>query len=250
MIAEVIGGVILGPTVMGRIPNFSNTIFPTASQSYLNLVATIGLIIFLFLVGLEVDLGVIKRDWKAAVGISAAGIILPFAAGVGLAVGLYNEFVDTESVTFGHFLLFVGVALSITAFPVLCRILTETRLLDTRVGQITLSAGVGNDVVGWILLALTIALANAGSGVTAVYVLLCAVGWAIMVLWPIKKAYRYMCMRSGSFEGEMGPTPGVMLITLLLVFVSAFVTDIIGESYSMKRIPLPRAVADGCLVSP
>lgn len=115
-------------------------------------------------------------------------------------------------------------AASITAFPVLCRILTETKLLETKVGQIVLSAGVGNDVVGWILLALTIALVNADSGVSAVYILLCSVGWTIVVLWPMRIGFRWLCRRSGSFDAGQGPTPFVMLVMLTLVFISAFMT--------------------------
>ncbi|EIW65820.1 hypothetical protein TREMEDRAFT_72538 [Tremella mesenterica DSM 1558] len=226
VIAEVIGGIILGPTVFGRIPHFSNDIFPPPSLPYLNLIATIGLILFLFLVGLEVDIGVMKRNGRAAALISAAGMILPFGVGAGVAVPVYHNFVNTEKVSFGHFLLFSGVAMSITAFPVLCRILVSTKLLDTKVGVIVLAAGVGNDVVGWVLLALTLALVNAKAGVTAVYVLLCAVGWAIVLLWPIKKGFRWLVRRSGSLEH--GPTPGMMILTLLIVFASAFITDIIG----------------------
>ena len=119
--------------------------------------------------------------------------------------------------------------MSITAFPVLCRILTSCKLLDTKVGYIVLAAGVGNDVVGWVLLALTLALVNSGSGVTAVYVLLCAVGWSLILFFPIKWGFRWLARRTGSIE-QGTPTPAMMVITLLVVFVSAFVTDIIGES--------------------
>ena len=227
VIAEVIGGIILGPTVFGQIPGFTNNIFPTASIPYLNLVSMLGLILFLFLVGLEVDISVMRRNGRNSALISAAGMILPFGIGAGIAVPIYQNFVDTETVAFGHFLLFVGVAMSITAFPVLCRILTATRLLDTQVGVIVLAAGVGNDVVGWVLLALTLALTNASSGVTAVYVLLCAIGWATLLLWPIKKAFRWLARRTGSLDH--GPTPMMMVVTLLIVFSSAFVTDVIGE---------------------
>ncbi|KAK4689362.1 hypothetical protein P7C73_g734, partial [Tremellales sp. Uapishka_1] len=226
VIAEVIAGILLGPTVMGRIPNFSKTIFPTASLTYLNLVSMIGLILFLFLVGLEVDLKVMKKNGRNSAIISAAGMIIPFGLGAAVAVALYDRYVDKEKVTFGHFVLFTGVAMAITAFPVLCRILTATRLLDTRVGVIVLAAGVGNDVVGWILLALTIALVGAGTGVDAVYILLAAVGWAIVLLWPIKKGFYWLAKRTGSIDN--GPTPLMMVLTLLIVFISAFMTGIIG----------------------
>lgn len=235
VIAEIIGGIILGPTVFGRVPHFTEHIFPAASLSYLNLISTIGLVLFLFLVGVEVDIGVMKKHGKASGIISAAGMILPFGLGAAIAVPVYHNFVDTENVSFGHFLLFVGVAMAITAFPVLCRILTSTKLIDTRVGVMVLAAGVGNDVVGWVLLALTLALVNSQSGATAVYVLLCAVGWAVILLWPTRKLFVYLVKRTGSLEH--GPTPGMMVLTLLIVFVSAFVTDIIGQFwlYSLKH---------------
>ncbi|WVF65388.1 hypothetical protein IAT40_000115 [Kwoniella sp. CBS 6097] len=226
VIAEVIGGIILGPTVMGRIPGFTQHIFPQASIGYLNLVANVGLILFLFLIGLEVDVGVIKKNKVGASAISLGGMLLPFGLGAAVAVPVYHNFVDTEKVTFGHFMLFIGVAMAITAFPVLCRILTSTKLLDTEVGVIVLAAGVGNDVVGWVLLALTLALVSAASGATAVYILLAAVGWAIVLLWPIKKGFHWVVRRSGSLEH--GPTPGVMTLTFLIVFTSAFVTGVIG----------------------
>lgn len=226
VIAEVIGGILLGPTAFGRIPKFSHHIFPEPSIPYLNLVSTIGLVLFLFVVGLEVDVKVAKRNGKNSAIISLAGIALPFGLGSAVAVPVYKNYVDHEVVSFGNFLLFICVSMSITAFPVLCRILTATKLLDTKVGVIVLSAGVGNDVLGWVLLALTLALSGSGSGVTSVYILLAAVGWSILLLWPIKKGYVYLVKRSGSLEH--GPTPGIMTLTLLVVFGSAFMTGIIG----------------------
>ena len=127
----------------------------------------------------------------------------------------------------GYFLLFVAVAIGITAFPVLCRILTELRLLDTPVGVVVLSAGVGNDVVGWILLALTVALVNASSGLTALWVLLTGFGFVLFMLFPVKWAFRWLARRTGSLEGGQ-PSTFMMTITLLMVLVSAFFTDIIG----------------------
>ena len=227
VIAEVIGGIVLGPTVMGRIPDFSYRIFPPQSISYLNLIANIGLILFLFLIGLEVDVAVMKKNGRNSAIISLAGMVLPFGFGSAISVPIYNEYVDKTTTSFGHFVLFVGVAMSITAFPVLCRILTSLKLLDDKVGIIVLAAGVGNDVVGWVLLALTLALVNADAGVTAVYVLLCAVGWAVILLFPIRWGFVWLARRSGSLDH--GPTPGMMTLTLLIVFASSFVTGIIGE---------------------
>ncbi|SNX87644.1 related to KHA1 - Putative K+/H+ antiporter [Melanopsichium pennsylvanicum] len=226
VIAEVIGGILLGPTAMGRIPGFTKHIFPPPSLPYLNLVSTLGLVLFLFLVGLEVDVRVIRRCAKESSAISIAGMVLPFGMGAAVSVGIYNTFIDSENVSFGHFVLFTGVAMAITAFPVLARILTETKLLYTKVGVIVLAAGVGNDVVGWILLALTVALVNADTGLTAIYILLCAIGWILILFLLIKPAFIWLARRTGSFEN--GPNQVMIMITLLLVLVSAWITDIIG----------------------
>lgn len=115
------------------------------SRPYLSLVANIGLCLFLFLVGLEIDAGIIRRNARLSAMVALAGMAIPFGFGVGLAVPLYNQFIDPD-IKFTHFMLFTGVAYSITAFPVLCRILTELKLLDTTVGIVVLSAGVGNDI--------------------------------------------------------------------------------------------------------
>ena len=226
VIAEVIGGVILGPTVMGRIPHFKESIFPDASMPLLNITSTIGLIFFLFLVGLEIDTRLLKRNILASTSVSIAGLVIPLGLGAALGVGVYREFID-PSVNFGYFLLFTSVAIGITAFPVLCRILTELKLLDTEVGLIVLSAGIGNDVIGWVLLALTVALVNASTGLTALWVLLASAGYTLFLLYPVRWSFHWLARRTGSLE-QGSPTPFMMTVTLLVVLVSAFFTDIIG----------------------
>ncbi|KAK9466880.1 Sodium/hydrogen exchanger family-domain-containing protein [Lipomyces arxii] len=231
VIAEVIGGVLLGPSVMGRIPNFNEAIFPTASMPLLTLVANIGLVFFLFLVGLELDLSLVRKNFRISGAVALAGMALPFGLGVAVSVGLYKHYhleaddIDTK-MSFGLYALFVGVAMAITAFPVLARILTELKLLSTNVGTVVLSAGVTNDVVGWILLALTVALVNSSSGIVALYVFLVSVGWILFLIFAIKPLFRYAAQRTGSLEN--GPTQLMMVFTLLLVLISAFFTDMIG----------------------
>jgi Kef-type K+ transport system membrane component KefB len=148
VIAEVIGGILLGPSVFGRIPGFTKTIFPTDGMPSISLVANLGLILFLYVVGLETDVRYLRSNWRAALGVGIGGMAIPFALGYAIAVGIYHQFPTAVPISFGVFGLFVGVAMAITAFPVLCRILTEMKLLNTRVGVIVLSAGVGNDVTG------------------------------------------------------------------------------------------------------
>ncbi|OBZ70115.1 K(+)/H(+) antiporter 1 [Grifola frondosa] len=226
VIAEVIAGIILGPSVMGHIPNFTATIFPNASIPLLYLTANIGLVLFLFLVGLEIDVRLIKRNARASMAISAVGLVIPLGLGAALAVPIYNVFTD-GSTNFGYFILFIAVAVGITAFPVLCRILTELKLLDTTVGVVVLSAGVGNDVVGWILLALAVALVNASSGLTALWVLLAAVAYILFLTIPVRLAFRWLARRTGCLQsGE--PSAMIMTLIIIIVLVSAFYTDIIG----------------------
>lgn len=229
VIAEVIGGIILGPSVMGRIPGFTDAIFPTASIPNLNVVANLGLVLFLFLVGLETDLRFLVSHWRIAVSVSAAGMILPFGLGCAISYGLYNQFHDeagTVPIEFGTYLLFIGIAMAITAFPVLCRILTDLKLLGTNVGVIVLSAGVGNDVVGWVLLALCVALVNAGSGISALWVFLVCVGYMLFLILVFRPLFLRFLKHTGSLQ--KGPSQSVVTLTLLIALVSAFFTQIIG----------------------
>ena len=231
---------------MMRIPGFQEAIFPAIAMPNLNLVANLGLILFLFLVGLEANMKMFMSNWRVALSVGLAGMILPFGLGAAIAYGLYYAFRDDPSmidISFGVYMLFIGTALAITAFPVLCRILTELKLLNTTVGVTVLAAGVGNDVVGWILLALCVALVNNGSGLTALYVLLCCVGWTLFLVFAVRPAFIWFLRRSGSLQN--GPTQTAVTLTLLLVLLSSWFTGIIGvhpifggmESSSSHKIP-------------
>jgi Kef-type K+ transport system membrane component KefB len=226
VIAEVIGGILLGPTVMGRIPGFTAHIFPAVSVPYLSLVANLGLVLFLFLVGLEVDLKIIRRCAFSSSMISLSGLLIPFGLGAAVSYGIYKNFINTVAVSYGHFLLFTGVAMSITALPVLARIVLDLKLIQTEVGNVVLAAGVGNDVVGWILLALAIALVNATSGINALYIFLVALGWTLFLFFVVKPALFWWASRRGDIKN--GPSRSIITIIILLVFTSAFLTDAIG----------------------
>ncbi|KAL0090007.1 Sodium/hydrogen exchanger family-domain-containing protein [Phycomyces blakesleeanus] len=150
---------------------------------------------------------------------------LPFGLGIAVSVGLY-KLQDDPSVPFSSFLLFLGVAMSITAFPVLARILAELKLLRTKVGAITMASGLINDCTAWVLLALVVALLNSSGGIEALWVFLTAVGYSLFLIFCVRPLYRMLCVKTGSFQN--GPSPFLMTVTLLIVLVSAFVTDIIG----------------------
>ena len=246
VIAEVLTGILLGPSVMGRIPGFTDHIFPKDSMPTFSLAANLGLVLFLFLVGLEVDLRFLASNWRIALSVGALGMAIPFGLGCAIAWGLYRDF-RTDSglapISVGVYMLFIGVAMAFTvrrcspfdrswqtdtllAFPVLFRLLKSLKLLGTPVGVIVLSAGVGNDVVGWILLALCVSLVNSGAGLTALYILLVAIGYILFLVFAVRPLMMWFLRRSGSLSN--GPTQTVVAITILLVLASAFFTGIIG----------------------
>lgn len=117
VIAEVIGGILLGPSVMGRIPGFKDAIFPDASIPNLTLVANIGLVLYLFSIGLETDVAFLLSNWRVATSVAVGGLVLPFAVGCGLAWGIYHQFANdagVQPIAFSTYMLFVGVAIAIT----------------------------------------------------------------------------------------------------------------------------------------
>ncbi|KAF8117330.1 hypothetical protein N665_0011s0053 [Sinapis alba] len=234
VIAEIVGGILLGPSALGRNTEYMDRIFPTWSMPILESVASIGLLFFLFLVGLELDLSSIRRSGKRAFGIAVAGITLPFLGGVGVAFAIRNTlYTAVDRPGYAEFLVFMGVALSITAFPVLARILAELKLLTTQIGETAMAAAAFNDVAAWILLALAVALAGNGEGggekkspLVSLWVLLSGVGFVAFMLVVIRPGMKWVAKR-GSPENDVVRESYVCL-TLAGVMVSGFATDLIG----------------------
>lgn len=228
VIAEIVGGVLLGPSALGRNKSYLHRIFPSWSMPTLESVASIGLLFFLFLVGLELDLHSIRRSGRKAFCIAAVGISLPFICGIGVAVILRKTVDGADKAGFPQFLVFMGVALSITAFPVLARILAELKLLTTRVGETAMAAAAFNDVAAWILLALAVALAGDGGGhkspLVSVWVLLSGLGFVVFMIVVIRPA-----MKVVSRKGENDAVDEIYVcLTLAGVLACGFVTDLIG----------------------
>ncbi|KAK7410895.1 hypothetical protein VNO78_02100 [Psophocarpus tetragonolobus] len=224
VIAEVLGGLMLGPSVLGLNKAFADAVFPLRSVMVIETMANIGLLYFLFLVGVEMDVTVMRSVGRKAVAAAIAGMVLPFTVGVAFSYLLSRE-PDTV-VNHGTFILFLGVALSVTAFPVLARILAELKLVNTELGRIALSAALINDVCAWVLLAFAIALAETETTTLAsLWVLLSSAAFVGFCAYGVRPAAVYLVKKTP--EGESFSEFYISLI-LAGVMVSGFITDALG----------------------
>ncbi|KAJ8617472.1 hypothetical protein MRB53_013658 [Persea americana] len=224
VIAEIIGGVLLGPSGLGRNEKFAKVVFPLRSVTVLETMANVGLLYFLFLVGVEMDLSVIKRTGRKAMAIALASMVLPFIVGMVTSFILKNSI--SQNVPQGTFLLFLGVSLSVTAFPVLARILAELKLLNTELGRVAMSSAIVNDMCAWILLALAIALVeNKGNPLASLWVVLSGTAFVLFCLFAVRPAIRWIIRQTP--EGEAVSEFHICMI-LTGVMVSGFITDAIG----------------------
>lgn len=233
VIAEVLTGIILGHTALGRIPNFTDSLFPASSIPGLTLVANIGIGLLLFIVGCEVDVKFIKKHIVTAISVGVLNMALPFGLGCLCAIGLWKDYRDNveglPEIKFTTFMVFIAVAMCITAFPVLVRIITELRLVKDRVGTVVLAAGITNDLLGWILLALSVTLANSSQSIVTLYIVLVAIGWCLFICYPVRIALHWFLRNIlKEFDNSNAPSRLATTIILLMMFASAFFTDIIG----------------------
>lgn len=225
VIGEIIAGIVLGPSLIGMyFPEFSSTLFPTQSLGNLQFLSQIGLILFMFVIGMELDLKVLKNKAHEAVVISHASIIIPFTLGIGLAYFIYESFAPV-GIQFLSFGLFLGIAMSITAFPVLARIVQERGLHKTRLGTIVITCAAADDITAWCILAAVIAIVKAGSFVSALYIIALAV---IYVLLMIKIVRPFLKRVGDLYSTRDNLSKPIVAIFFLTLIISSYATEIIG----------------------
>ena len=225
VIGEIIAGIVLGPSLLGLyFPEFSSTLFPVESLGNLKFLSQIGLILFMFVIGMELDLKVLKNKANDAVVISHASIVIPFALGIGLSYFVYNQFAP-EGVKFLSFSLFMGIALSITAFPVLARIVQERGIHKTKLGAIVITCAAADDITAWCILAVVIAIVKAGTFVSSLYIIMLAVLYVLAMIFIVKPFLKRIGDLYGSKDTIIKPVVAIFFLVLIL---SSYATEVIG----------------------
>jgi len=225
VIGEIAAGILLGPSFVGMyFPGFSAALFPVQSLGNLQFLSQIGLILFMFMVGMELDLKTLKNKAFDAFIISQTSIIVPFALGMGLAYFIYMSFAP-QGVQFLSFGLFIGIAMSITAFPVLARIVHERGIHKTRLGAIVITCAAVDDITAWSLLAAVIAITKAGSFESSVYIIFLAVAYVFLMFYVVKPFLKRVGDLYPSRENMSKPIVAIFFLTLIL---SSYATEVIG----------------------
>jgi Kef-type K+ transport system membrane component KefB len=227
VIGEMAAGILLGPSLFGLIaPDAFQFVFPASSLGTLQLLSQIGVCLFMFAVGMDLDLLQMRRKAHTAILVSHASIIIPYVFGVALALLLYRDYAEAGA-SFTAFALFMGISMSITAFPVLARILQERNLSKTALGTTAISCAAIDDVTAWTVLAFVVAVVRATSIASAGFILLLAVLFVTLMLCVVKRQLpRWLGGRMALEQTE--PGKGRLAAIILVVLVSSLATELIG----------------------
>ncbi|MDX1943524.1 MAG: cation:proton antiporter [Saprospiraceae bacterium] len=225
VIGEILAGIVLGPSLLGWLmPDVSAFLFPAASLNNLQFLSQIGLILFMFVIGLELDTSVLKKQAHEALVISHSSIIFPFLLGVILSYFIYEQFAP-DNIPFLAFALFMGIAMSITAFPVLARIVQERGLTRTSLGTMVITCAAVDDVTAWCLLALVIAIVKAGAVGPALITFLLSIGYVIFMFYILQPLMKRIGERYSSKEMV---SRSVVALIFIILLVSSWMTEVIG----------------------
>lgn len=225
VMGEMLAGILLGPSLLGAtLPEVKDFLFPVESLGPLKLLSQIGVILFMFFIGLELDLSSMRQRARAAVLVSHVSIVAPFALGCALALGIYSTLAPA-GVQFTPFALFMGIAMSITAFPVLARIIRERGLNGTPLGMIAIACAAVDDVTAWCILAFVVALAKAngfGSAALTITLTIAFIGIMVLLVRPRIEAFSHREIQSDGMRN------GVVVGVLVFACVAALCTEAIG----------------------
>jgi len=225
VMGEIVAGIVLGPSLVGMFfPEYSALLFPKESLGNLQFLSQIGLILFMFVIGMELDLKALKNKANEAVVISHASIIFPFTLGIALAYFIYHRFAPV-GVEFASFGLFLGIAMSITAFPVLARIVQERGIHKTKLGTIVITCAAADDITAWCILAAVIAIVKAGSFLSSLYIIGLAVAYVIVMMQVVRPFLERVGELKNSRSSLSKPVVAIFLLTLI---ISAYATEVIG----------------------
>jgi len=230
VVGEMIAGIALGPSVLGaQAPHLAALLFPAGSLGFLNTLSQIGLVVFMFLVGLELDPKIVRERGRSALVISHASIVAPFLLGATLAIVLYPTLAGSR-VTFTGFALFMGAAMSVTAFPVLARILTERRLTRTPIGALAIACAAIDDVTAWCILAAVVVIVRAtGRGVaTGVPLWVTLGGSAAYVAVMLTGGRRALRILETRYAARGRVTQDMIAVLMLATLASAWITERLG----------------------
>ena len=224
VIGEVVAGIVLGPSLLGSVaPEVQTFLLPPAVAPYLGVLAQVGVILYMFLVGLELDTTLLRKRTHASIAVSHASIITPFSLGALLALWLYPRF-STSDVPFTVFALFMGVSMSVTAFPVLARILTDRAMHRSRLGAIALACAAADDVTAWCLLAFVVSFVQAEAG--SVLLTIALTGGFIVAMVAVARPLLLRFVRWHESRGDL--THNTFALVCVGLLISSLATELIG----------------------
>jgi len=225
VIGEILAGIVLGPSVLGMyFPQVSAFLFPPSSLFNLQILSQVGLILFMFIVGMELDLKTLKGNGKGVLMISHVSILLPFLLGVSLAYFLYESFAP-HSASFLSFGLFMGISLSITAFPVLARVIQERGLSKTPLGSLAITCAAVDDITAWCMLAAIIAIIKVGSPSYSLYTICLASCYVLFMVFIVRPLIKKI---GNIYVSRENLNKTIVALVFLILFCSAYFSEIIG----------------------